>query len=426
MIKAAILTIGDELLLGQTIDTNSAFIGTLLNDAGFEVIKKSTVGDNYQQIWNALDDLSTHHQIIIITGGLGPTADDITKPLLCKYFGGQLVLNSDVLDHVKYLFEKKYNRPASFLFARNQNQALVPDVCKIVLNHLGTAPGMWFEKPNKNQEKTVFISLPGVPYEMQAMMEENVIPSLKESFQPSTIIHKHFLTYGAGESTIAELLTGFEEALPEHIKLAYLPSYGMVKLRLSSKPIQIENGQKEMDTLAATLKSLIHDYFISDKDESFEKAIFDFIKEKNITLATAESCTGGNIARSITQFPGASSFFMGGIVAYDNRIKENILHVQHQTLIDHGAVSEETAIEMVQGCLTAMQTEIAISITGILGLGGGSAEKPVGTVWLAIANKNCTKTLLLNLKQNRERNIQIATLQAFNLIRKFIVENYKN
>ena len=425
MIQAAILTIGDELLMGQTIDTNSAFIGQQLIEAGFDVNKKMTIGDDYQKIWNALDQLAIDNQIIIITGGLGPTADDITKPLLCDYFGGKLVLDNEVLKHVQYLFEKKYNRPEAFLLERNQKQALVPDNCKVLFNYLGTAPGMWFEKINKDGKKTVFISLPGVPFEMQALITEQVIPLLTNIFEPDTLIHKNFLTMGAGESTIAELLVAFEQNLPAHIKLAYLPSYGMVKLRLSSKPLQKENAINEINILSSKIKILLKDFLIAETDAPIEKIVSELIKSKGLTLCTAESCTGGNIARSFTQYAGASSFFIGSVVAYHNSIKEAVLKVNPQTLLQHGAVSEPTAIEMAQGSLSIMKTDLAVSITGILGPDGGSTEKPVGTVWIAVADKNNCTTHLLQLKHSRERNIKIATLQAMYLIRKFILKNYK-
>lgn len=426
MIQAAILTIGDELLIGQTIDTNSAFIAQQLVEAGFDVNIKMTVGDDYQKIWTALDQLAAYNQIIIITGGLGPTADDITKPLLCDYFGGKLVLNNEVLKQVQYLFEKKYNRPEAFLLDRNQKQALVPDNCHVLFNHLGTAPGMWFEKINTDGKKTVFISLPGVPFEMQALISEQTIPLLTSIFESATLIHKNFLTFGAGESTIAEILSDFEQKLPKHIKLAYLPSYGMVKLRLSSKPSQKENAVNEINILSSKIKNLLKDFLIAETDAPIEKIVSELIQSKGLTLSTAESCTGGNIARNFTQFAGASSFFMGSVVAYHNQIKENILKVNSQTLSQYGAVSKSTAIEMAQGVLSILKTDLAVSITGILGPGGGSIEKPVGTVWIAIANKNNCTTHLLQLKHNRERNIKIATLQVMFLIRKFILENYKD
>jgi len=416
-INASIITIGDELLIGQTIDTNSAFIAQELNKIGVWIKRRVAVGDVWNDIWQSLDEESKHSQIILITGGLGPTADDITKPLLCKYFGGKLVVNEEVLAHVKYLFEKVFRRPGPML-ERNLKQAEVPDVCTVLHNKIGTAPGMWFEK-----EGRIFVSMPGVPIEMKGLIMNEVIPRLKTKFQLPVIIHKTAFTFGMGESMIAERIKDFESALPSHIKLAYLPGFGLVKLRLTSVSDNKEATEKEMIPLFEKLKELVKDVLVSDEDEGLEVAIGKILLRQNKTMATAESCTGGNIAHLITTVPGSSKYFKGTVVSYANEAKENVLHVNHDTLMNAGAVSEETVKEMVSGVLNTMNTDYALATSGIMGPDGGSEEKPVGTVWLAAGNKEKTETLKLNLRFDRVRNIEQTSLTAMNFLRKFIINN---
>lgn len=416
-VTASIITIGDELLIGQTIDTNSAFIAQELNKIGVWVRRRVAVGDVYDDIWNALDEESKQSDIIIITGGLGPTADDITKPLLCNYFGGKLVVNEDVLAHVKYLFEKIYRRPGPIL-ERNLKQAEVPDVCTVLHNARGTAPGMLFHK-----DRRVFISLPGVPHEMKGLVTSEVIPRLLNEFRMPTIVHKTVFTAGQGESVIAELLKDFEPALPEHIKLAYLPNYGMVKLRLTAKGNSKAEVETEMQPYFEKLQDLVKEYLVTNEDEGLEIVVGKILKAKNKTMGTAESCTGGYIAHLITSVAGSSAYYKGSVVSYDNTVKENLLGVQHETLMSAGAVSKETVIQMANGAVQTLKVDYAVATSGIMGPGGGSEDKPVGTVWIAVASKEKTETLKLNLRFDRQRNIAMTAANALNFLRKFILSD---
>ncbi|MDZ4810407.1 MAG: nicotinamide-nucleotide amidohydrolase family protein [Bacteroidota bacterium] len=570
-INASIITIGDELLIGQTIDTNSAFIAQELNKIGVWVRRRVAVGDVYDDIWDALDEEGQQSDIIIITGGLGPTADDITKPLLCKYFGGKLVVNEGVLKHVKYLFEVVFRRPGPML-ERNMKQAEVPDVCTVLHNARGTAPGMWFSHPaprsgdlkpdnakkhdkylradpmiygllkefvvthrsnpteaenilwgvvqakkmagfkfrrqhiisnyiadfvclseqlvievdglyhqiteNKisDEERTkdlnklgfevlrftneqvlndtdnvintivlrikerntklsenkippaggggaVFISLPGVPHEMKGLMINEVIPRLLSTFTLPAIVHQTAFTFGQGESMLAELLKDFEPALPPHIKLAYLPNYGMVKLRLTSQGNNKDEVEKEVAPYFEQLQELVKEFLVTNKDVGLEVVIGQLLKAKGKTMATAESCTGGYIAHLITSIAGSSAYYKGSIVSYANEVKENVLGVKHDTLISEGAVSEETVKQMVSGAINELNVDFALATSGIMGPDGGTDEKPAGTVWIAAGNKEKVETLKLNLRFDRQRNITITANNALNFLRKFILAN---
>ena len=416
-VTASIITIGDELLIGQTIDTNSAFIAQELNKIGVWVRRRVAVGDVYDEIWNALDEESKESDTIIITGGLGPTADDITKPLLCNYFSGKLVVNEEVLTHVKYLFEKIYRRPGPIL-ERNLKQAEVPDVCTVLHNARGTAPGMLFHK-----DRRVFISLPGVPHEMKGLVTSEVIPRLLNEFRMPAIVHKTVFTAGQGESVIAELLKDFEPALPEHIKLAYLPNYGMVKLRLTAKGNSKAEVETEMQPYFEKLQDLVKEYLVTNEDEGLEIVVGKLLKAKNKTMGTAESCTGGYIAHLITSVAGSSAYYKGSVVSYDNTVKENLLGVQHEILMSAGAVSKETVIQMANGAVQTLKVDYALATSGIMGPGGGSEDKPVGTVWIAVASKEKTETLKLNLRFDRQRNIAMTAANALNFLRKFILSD---
>ncbi len=416
-INASIITIGDELLIGQTIDTNSAWIAQELNKIGVWVRRRVAVGDVWDDIWKALDEEGSQSEIIIITGGLGPTADDITKPLLCKYFGGKLVIDEKVLEHVKYLFEKVFRRPGPML-ERNLKQAEVPDTCTVLHNARGTAPGMLFKK-----ERKIFISLPGVPHEMKGLMSNEVIPRLKESFDMPAIVHRTACTFGQGESFIAELLKDFEASLPAHIKLAYLPNYGMVKLRLTSIGENKEAAEKELAPWFEKLQIVVKEFLTSNEDEGLEVIVGKILKAKNKTMATAESCTGGYIAHLITSVAGASAYYKGSVVSYANEIKENILDVQHDTLVTVGAVSEETVRQMVKAVIGKLKVDYAVATSGIMGPDGGSEEKPVGTVWIAVGNKQKVEAKQFNFRFDRTRNITITAGNALNFLRKFILEN---
>jgi PncC family amidohydrolase len=581
-IFASIITIGDELLIGQTIDTNSAFIAQELNKIGVWVKRRVAVGDVWDDIWNALDEEGKHSDIIIITGGLGPTADDITKPLLGKYFGGKLVVNEDVLNHVTYLFEKVYRRPGPML-ERNLKQAEVPDVCIVLHNARGTAPGMWFRKaplnppqgkasPNPSKggaldsdnsnihysyltadptvygllkkfvaahrsnpteaeknlweilkgrklsgykfrrqhiinsyiadfvclpkrlvievdglihqvpenkisdaERTselnrlgfevirftneqirqdadnvlneillqlkkenrllesgnpplegreaIFVSLPGVPHEMKGLMINEVIPRLQQSFTMPFILHRTAFTSGQGESMIAEQIKDFETSLPSYIKLAYLPGYGIVKLRLTGIGDHKELLEKELNDQFEQLKALVKDYLVTDTDEGLEVVVGKILKAKGKTMATAESCTGGYIAHLITSIAGSSAYYKGSVVSYANEVKENILGVQHDILLSVGAVSEETVKQMVKGAIEKLNVDYAVSVSGIMGPEGGTAEKPVGTVWVAAGNKNKVESKQFHFRFDRERNIKQTAHTALDFLRKFILAN---
>ncbi|MGZ5134724.1 MAG: CinA family nicotinamide mononucleotide deamidase-related protein [Flavitalea sp.] len=416
-INASIITIGDELLIGQTIDTNSAFIAQELNKVGVWVRRRLAVGDSWDDIWQALDEESKHSQIIIITGGLGPTADDITKPLLCKYFGGKMIVDENVLAHVKYLFEKVYRRPGPIL-ERNLKQAEVPDVCTVLHNARGSAPGMLFRK-----QDNIFFSLPGVPHEMKGLMMNEVIPVLLKEFTMPAIVHRTAFTAGQGESMIAELLVDFESSLPSHIKLAYLPNYGMVKLRLTSTGNSKEDLENELIPFFERLQELVNEWLVTNEDEGLEIVIGKILKEKGKTVGTAESCTGGHIAGLITGVAGSSAYYKGSVVSYSNDIKETLLGVKHETLVSAGAVSKETVIEMVRGAIAELNVDYALATSGIMGPDGGTEEKPVGTVWIAAGNKDKTETLKLNLRFDRHRNIAMTAANALNLLRKFILTN---
>lgn len=413
MIQASIITIGDELLIGQVIDTNSAWMAQELNKSGIRVVRRVAVGDVWEEIWNALDEESKHAPIILITGGLGPTADDITKPLLCKYFGGKMIIDEGAKQNVVNIFTR-LNRP---MIARNLSQAEVPDVCTVIQNKRGTAPGMWFSKG-----ENIFISMPGVPHEMKGMMEEVVIPQLSKQFKLPVILHRTLLTAGVGESFLADLIQDFETALPAHIKLAYLPNYGMVRLRLTTSGFDKATIEKEIDAQFIQLQTLVKSYLVTNEDEPMEKVVGKLLLAKNQTMCTAESCTGGYIAHLLTSIAGSSAFYDGSVVSYSYGAKEDLLGVHHQTLLTHGAVSEEVVTEMAKGALQNIKSTYAIAVSGIMGPGGGMTEKPVGTVWIAIGNADKIVAQKMHFRFDRARNIQLTATYALNLLRQFILE----
>jgi len=413
-IFCSIITIGDELLIGQVIDTNSAWMAQELNKNGIWVGHRVAVGDTREDIWQALDDESRRASIILITGGLGPTADDITKPLLAEYFGGRLVVDQGALDNVKKIFER-LQRP---MIARNLSQAEVPDNCTVIPNHRGTAPGMWFEKGGR-----IFVSMPGVPHEMKGMMTDTVIPALQQHFKFPFIAHRTLLTAGIGESFLADHIRAFEEALPPSIKLAYLPNYGMVRLRLTIQGNDATQLESLIQQQFDTLKGLVAEWMVTDEDISIQEAIGRLLKARGKTLGTAESCTGGHIAHLITTIPGSSGYFNGSVVSYANSVKEKVLGVGADTLAANGAVSEPTVEEMVKGAIRLLDVDYAIATSGIMGPGGGSPEKPVGTVWIAVGNRQRLLTQKFNFRFDRGRNIELAATNAMNLLRKFILSD---
>lgn len=412
--KVSIITIGDELLIGQVVDTNSAWMAQQLNIAGFEVHHRVAVGDTWDDIWQALNQESERSNVVLITGGLGPTADDITKPLLCDYFGGTLVQDAATVRHLEYLFAEVFKRP---LTERNLKQADVPDVCTVLSNERGTAPGMLFQN-----ERAVFVSMPGVPHEMQGLMTKHVIPFLQEQFNPGFIEHRTLLTAGIGESDLADLVQAFEQALPDFIKLAYLPHFGMVRLRLTARGKQEEQAGfiALLDAVFAELQEVVKHVLVVNEDISMQALVGRLLQRKGATLATAESCTGGYIAHLITAMAGSSAYFNGSVVAYSNDIKQNVLHVPSATLETAGAVSEETVIAMAQGLLKVMGTDYAVAVSGIMGPGGGTPEKPVGTVWIAAGDKEHLLTRKLSLRYDRQRNIELTATNALNLLRQYL------
>ena len=412
MTQASIITIGDELLIGQVIDTNSAWMAQELNKAGVRVVRRVAVGDVWDEIWTALDEEQKHADIILITGGLGPTADDITKPLLCKYFDGKLIVNEAAKQNVLDIFTR-LNRP---IIDRNLKQGEVPDVCTVLLNKRGTAPGMLFNKEGK-----VFISLPGVPHEMQGLMEDEVIPILVQKFKFPTIVHKTLLTAGVGESFLAELIQHFEETLPAHIKLAYLPNYGMVRLRLSATAFNAAETENEIQQLFTKLKLLVADYLVTDVDEPMQNVVGKLLMAKGKTMCTAESCTGGYIAHLLTSISGSSKFYDGSVISYSYQAKEDLLQVDKTTLETKGAVSEEIVLQMAKGALQNIKSDYVIAVSGIMGPGGGMPDKPAGTVWIAVGSKENLQAQKLYFRFDRMRNIQLTATNALNLLRKFIL-----
>lgn len=414
-IYASIITIGDELLIGQVIDTNSSWMAQELNKAGIMVKNRIAVGDNREDIWKALDEAIDKAELVLITGGLGPTADDITKPLLCDYFGGKMVMDQATLDHVTYIFEHILKRP---MIERNALQAQVPDVCTVLKNEKGTAPAMLFTKNNAR-----IIAMPGVPYEMKWIMQHHVMPLAAKWYSSGFIEHRTLLTAGVGESFLAEQIKDFENALSPTIKLAYLPNYGMVRLRLTAWGADQTILNKELDSAFNQLKDNVLEYLVTDKDDPMEMVVGNLLKQKNQTVSTAESCTGGYIAHLLSKHAGSSTYYTGSIISYANIIKETLLNVPHETLITVGAVSKETVSKMAVSVREKMNTDYAIAVSGIMGPGGATDEKAVGYVWIAVASKNQVIAKDFQFRFDRERNISLTAVNALNMLRLIIVDN---
>lgn len=414
-VNASIITIGDELLIGQTIDTNSAFIAQELNKIGVWVKRRVAIADDRQAILDTLAEEAQQSRIIIITGGLGPTADDITKPTLCEYFGTKLVVDEGALQNVTDIFRKL----GRTLIERNAKQAEVPQSCTVLPNLRGTAPGMWFEK-----DGVVYASLPGVPHEMKGLITASVIPKIRENFTLPAVVHRTLLTAGQGESYIAERLVEFEASLPSYIKLAYLPAYGMVRLRLTGRNVDETSLTKEVAAAFAQLKDLVQEWMVADEDSSLPEALSRLLKENGKTISTAESCTGGYIAHLITSLQGSSAIYNGSIVSYANEVKQNVLGVEEETLRQHGAVSEQTVLQMAKGACGLLKTDFAVATSGIMGPDGGSEEKPVGTVWIAVANKaGSARAQKFHFRFDRGRNIELTANAALMLLRNFVLED---
>lgn len=402
-----IMTIGDELLYGQVVDTNSAFMGQELGKIGLRVRQISSVSDRADEIVAALDQARARAQVVLMTGGLGPTKDDLTKHVLARYFGSELVLHEPTLAHVKDLF-RRFNRPMP---EANTLQAMVPANCEVLHNAVGTAPGMWFE-----DRGTVFVSMPGVPFEMKRLMTDHVLPRLQARFAIAPIEHLVVMTVGLGESALAEKIAAWETALPPNFRLAYLPSLGGVRLRLTAADDGRPDLRPRMLALLPALREAIGPYIFAEEETTLEATIGKLLLEKGWQLATAESCTGGAVAQRITAVAGASGYFKGSVVAYDNAIKTALLGVSDNTLAAHGAVSEATVREMAEGARARLGVAVAVATSGIAGPGGGTAEKPVGTIWMACATPTGTVSRQINFDRGRALNIEYATQSALTLL----------
>lgn len=416
--NVTIVNIGDELLIGQVVNTNASTMSKLLTTAGMEVRKTMVVGDTYKDIWDAVDEAMRASDAVLVTGGLGPTKDDITKKLLCEYFGSELVENQMALDNVERIFKSRGYE----LTPVNRAQALVPKCCEVLNNDLGTAPCMWFSRDDK-----VLVSLPGVPFEMEWLMRNRVIPKLQETFYTDIILTKNILVQGIGESFLSDLIEPWELSLPKNVKLAYLPVAGLTKLRLTARfsRSSSKSSDNSISNLLPGLYELAGKYIVGEDCETLDELVHKTLLERGLTLATAESCTGGNIARLLTAQAGASAYFKGGVVAYSNEVKESALGVKHTTLAVHGAVSEETVREMVEGVRIRLGADLAIATTGIAGPDGGTAEKPVGTVWIAVADATHIEAKLLQFGANRrQQNIDRSTNQAYAMLIRLICQKH--
>jgi nicotinamide-nucleotide amidase len=409
---AEIITIGDELLIGQVIDTNSAWMAEQLNVIGIRVHQITSISDDQQHILTTLKEASERAQLILITGGLGPTKDDITKQTLCKFFDTSLVFSETAYANVEKLFSAR----GVAVTELNRLQAMVPANCHVVANPNGTAPCMWFEKNG-----CIYISMPGVPFEMKAIMEQEIIPQLLNKLN-RVIIHRTILTEGVGESHLASLIEPWEDSLPSFVKLAYLPQPGMVRLRLTAYGTDRKVLQHAIDKAEKELYSYAGDFIFGFDNDTMESVVGQLLRSKGMTLSTAESCTGGNIAQLITSIAGSSDYFKGSLVAYSNEIKEQFLGVPHKVIAEHGAVSKQTVIAMAEGIRTRFATDYAISVSGIAGPGGGTAEKPVGTTWIAIATPTETIARKFLLGDHRGRNIRKASMAALNMLRGKLAE----
>ena len=407
--KAELITIGDEILIGQIVNTNAVFLAKVLNKIGIEIIQITSVSDQRQHIIEALDASKNRAQIAIITGGLGPTKDDVTKHTLNEYFGDVLVQNQEILKHIEDIFAKYVTTPIN---EQNREQALLPSKAKILKNHHGTASGMWFEDQGR-----VVVSLPGVPFEMKSLMTHEVLPALKSHFERPYILHKTAMTYGLGESAIAQRIVEWESELPSHIKLAYLPSLGRVRLRLSGKGQDEKKLSNQIEAAFGALIPQIEDIFIGyEGDTSLEEQIQLACVEKQLSLVTAESCTGGEIASRLTQIPGASNYFKGSIVAYHTQIKTNLLNVPQELIDTYSVVSQEVAEAMALQAQKKFNSDLAVATTGNAGPTKGDSDAEVGTVWIAIAKGNEVFSEKFLFGRHRERVVQKAVNKALELV----------
>ena len=415
--KATIVTVGDEILIGQIIDTNSGVIARFLDRIGVGVHEMLSITDDKQHILKTLSSLQNKVDVVIVTGGLGPTKDDITKKTLCEYFDDELIINEKVLVHVTQLIEQYFKRPITQV---NKDQALVPSKCEVLFNQVGTAPGMWLQKEN-----TVFISLPGVPYEMKYLMENEVIPKLIAKYERPFIIHKTILTYGVGESLLAERIENWEDNLPDFIKLAYLPSPGRVRLRLSARGTDENLLQNEIKSQVEKLQLIISDCIVGfEEDETIEVVLGKLLTQKKRTISTAESCTGGKIASVLTSVSGSSNYFKGSVVSYATETKVNVLGMSEELINQFSVVSQEVAEAMASQSQKMFKTDFAIATTGNAGPNKGEADAEVGTVFIAIATPKGVFSEKFNFGQPREKVIDRTVNKALEIIYKEILKNY--
>jgi nicotinamide-nucleotide amidase len=407
-VTAELLTIGDEILFGQIVDTNAQWMSVALTDIGIKVVRKTTVGDEESEILTAFAEAEKRADVVLITGGLGPTSDDLTKPCLAKYFNCTIRMHAEALEEVTEFFKSRGRE----LTEINRQQAALPECCEKITNKMGTAPGMWFMRNNK-----VFVSMPGVPHEMKRMMTDIIVPKLQQTFKTPVIQHTVIRTVGIGESFLAEKIESWEKSLPSHIRLAYLPSLGEVKLRLTAYGENKKELEAESQQLVHKLRGLAGEYIFAVGEDSLEVVIGKMLRERKLTVSAAESCTGGYLSHLITSVPGSSDYFMGSIVPYSYDIKNSQLGIRPEMLEKSGAVSEETIIEMAEQVRKKFNTNIGVATSGIAGPGGGTAEKPVGTVWIAYADEHQTVTKKLQLSKDRTINIRMSSVAVLNLIR---------
>ncbi len=411
---AEIITIGDEILYGQTLDTNAHWISGELDKVGIKVIRRTTVGDQEADIIRALEAAESMANIILITGGLGPTSDDLTKPCLARYFDSPMAMNPQALAELEQFMRSRGRN----LNESTRRQAILPIKCTPISNPRGTATGLWFNRNGK-----VFVAMPGVPHEMRDMITASIIPRLKEKFDLPVIFHKIVRVVGIGESWLSEKISDWEQALPKNMKLAYLPTFGDIKLRITAFGQNIENIKIEVEKQRSSLVSLIQEYVYGYDDDTLESVAGNLLRQKGQKLALAESCTGGYIAHLITSVPGSSDYFNGGVVPYQNAMKIEQLGVSEETLSKFGAVSENTVMEMATRVREKFKADYGMATSGIAGPGGGTPEKPVGLVWMAVSDKNTCKTQKLQLIKDRMVNIQLTSVAALNFLRQRLLEN---
>lgn len=411
--QAIIITIGDELLIGQVVDTNSAWMGQQLSLLGITVKEKLAISDSRQSILDTLAYATTRADVILITGGLGPTKDDITKKVIAEYYADEMVWDQGTWDRIEGLFAR-WGRPTT---EAHRGQCYMPSSCELLPNKMGTAPGMLFKK-----EHHMLISMPGVPYEMKYIMSEHILPLLKDRYQGTAIVHRTIMTAGEGESRIADRIEAIVDAMPPHMSMAYLPSLGKVRLRITATGTDETTLRQEIKAVEEPIVAELGDLVFGYDDISLVNAIANICLEKGITIGTAESCTGGKVASMIVNEAGSSAYYQGSLVTYSNELKQQLLAVGAETLAAHGAVSEQTVIEMVAGARRQLRVDVAVAISGIAGPSGGSDEKPVGTIWVACGNENKTETYLIKAGKNREKNIEYAANYALIHLRRFILQ----